>query len=132
MPYQLVWRLPNAVLEVTYSGVLSVDDINQAARDIVAALDTATQRVYLMSDTTHIHEVAFTAKELVNSAEIAAVSHHDHFAMALYFDNQNPFVNFLITLIGKHGTDRRRIYHNRHAAVEFLARQGFVCEDEPE
>lgn len=67
MTYKLTWMVDKRIIYFRTSGVVTIDEIKEANRQIMVMIDEGIQFVHLLTDSTDVDKIVFSLSDLVSA-----------------------------------------------------------------
>lgn len=120
MSYTVEWYLAGRIDYVTYSGVLTDDDIITSSSVMLPFLEASPHPIHALINVTGLTELAVNFAKSINNEVIAQASSHRKLGWVLYFDKANPVYMFMASVKAQTHNERVRFFDSEEEALLFL------------
>jgi hypothetical protein len=117
VPYRVEWLVENRVIYMAASGVVTLDDIKNANKEIMAKLETGRPFVHLITDASRIEKNAIGLNDLLTV--IRTIPSSPNLGWSIYV-GKNKIDRFFASVATQISKARNREFDNLQAAIDFL------------
>ncbi|MCU0513800.1 MAG: hypothetical protein MUE40_14675 [Anaerolineae bacterium] len=119
MPFEVAWSQPERVIQVVFSGQVSLDDITGAVSQVNTLLDSARPPAHILISLAPV--ITFPLDIGSVSAALKMSMGHAHAGWTLMYGSNKPVVRFAANIIMQVSRVDFRLFETEAAARQFLA-----------
>ncbi len=120
MPYEIAWYAENLILQVSYTGDLTLKEVISANFRVGQILESSPHKIHLLLNLEQLETVNFQLNEMVQHPMVAATARHRNVGWVVRFNRNNPFYNFISTVIRQTHQQTAEFFDTQAEALDFL------------